>query len=112
MELEDAYNVIESIYGFSDETSSAGEAWCVVRKAIDQLRDENERLEQSRFEANSKAELHRNENIILKINNERFRTALEQIASSGPVDKDGNYNPDAAWSWCYDIANSAIGEEE
>ena len=44
MELEDACNVIGSIYGFSDETSSAGEAWCVVRRAIDRLHVENSQL--------------------------------------------------------------------
>ena len=44
---------------------------------IDRLRAANERLEQSRFEANSKAELHRNENIILKTNNKQLQEEAE-----------------------------------
>ena len=44
MKLEDAYSVIESIYGFSDETSSAGEAWGVVQEEITRLSAENTRL--------------------------------------------------------------------
>jgi len=44
MKLKDAYNVIESIHGFSDETSSAGESWSVVQEEIIRLQAENDRL--------------------------------------------------------------------
>ena len=44
MKLKDACSVIESIYGFDDETSSAGEAWGAVREEVKRLEAENERL--------------------------------------------------------------------
>ena len=39
---------------------------------------------------------------------ERLSAALKQIAGSGPVNYNGEYDPYAAWSWCYDIANKAL----
>ena len=43
---------------------------------------------------------------------ERLLAALKKIAGSGPVNKSGKYDPDAAWSWCYDIAQEAIKKYE
>lgn len=44
----------------------------------------------------------------LEAETERLLAALKKIAGSGPVNEDGEYDPDAAWSWCYDIANEAL----
>lgn len=38
--------------------------------------------------------------------------ALDKIARSGPVDRKGNDDAEAGWSWCYDTARAALGEEE
>ena len=38
----------------------------------------------------------------------RLRSALHEIASSGPVDSDGNDDAEAGWSWCYDVAAAAL----
>ena len=42
----------------------------------------------------------------------RLVEALEKIAGSGPFNEAGEYDPDAAWSWCYDIANEALKQAE
>ena len=42
---------------------------------------------------------------------ERLLAALKKIAGSGPFNEAGEYNPDTAWSWCYDIAQEALKEE-
>ena len=34
--------------------------------------------------------------------------ALRDIGQSGPVDKDGNDDAEAGWSWCYDRANAVL----
>jgi hypothetical protein len=36
MKLDDAISVVESVAGFTDETTSAGEAWAVIRAALAQ----------------------------------------------------------------------------
>ena len=43
---------------------------------------------------------------------ERLLAALKKIAGSGPFNEAGEYDPDAAWSWCYDIANKALNQAE
>ena len=44
----------------------------------------------------------------LEAETERLSAALKKISGSGPVNDAGEYDPDAAWSWCYDIANEAL----
>ena len=44
----------------------------------------------------------------LEAETERLSAALKRISGSGPVNEAGEYDPDAAWSWCYDIAQAAI----
>ncbi len=39
---------------------------------------------------------------------ERLRTALKDIAQSGPVNHAGNDDPMAGWAWCYDRAGTAL----
>ena len=53
-------------------------------------------------------------NASLEAEIERLSGALNKIAGSGPVNDDGEYDPYAAWSWCYDIAQESIklAEEE
>ncbi len=38
MDLETAYDIIESCHGFDDETSAVGEAWMFVKEQISQMK--------------------------------------------------------------------------
>lgn len=41
MKLDDYYGIIESCYGFTDESSPVGEAWNAVKKEVNRLQEEN-----------------------------------------------------------------------
>ena len=43
---------------------------------------------------------------------ERLLAAIKRISGSGPINDDGEYDPYAAWSWCYDIAHEALKKAE
>lgn len=45
---------------------------------------------------------------LLEAENERLRAALQDIAQSGPVDSEGNHDPEAGWAWCYERALEAL----
>lgn len=61
--------------------------------------------------------LHNHEEYVQRIvkleaETERLSAALKRISGSGPVNDDGEYDPYAAWSWCYDIAQEALKKAE